>query len=241
MIYRIEPKSSGSMKLLADAGILAVIMPVLIGMMTGPAIHAQSQPPAPMATNVTLETLIQSAFGVKDFQIVGGPSWLDSTAYDVSAKIDGNDDIRGEDLRPLLQALLADRFKLKFHQEMKELSVYSLIVVKTGHKLAEHTGTGGPSGGTLFGSGKASMTAKKATTARLAEGLGRVLGRTVVDNTGLSGTYDFTLEWVPDRSAESTGPSIYTALQEQLGLKLESTKGPVEIIAIDSAEKASEN
>jgi len=194
-----------------------------------------------VATNASLKMLIESAFGVKDFQIAGGPRWLDATSYDIEAKVDRNGRMSDEELRPYLQALLADRFKLKFHRETKEVSVYSLVVGKTGSKLAEHTGTGEPSGRTLFGSGKASMSATKVTTKKIAEVLSQVLSRTVVDNTGLSGMYDLKLEWVPDQTAESTGPSIFTALQEQLGLKLESTRGPVEVLIIDSAEKPSEN
>ena len=193
------------------------------------------------AINVSLKMLIQYANGIKDFQIAGGPRWLDSATYDIEAKTGRTGEISDEDLGRLLQALLADRFSLKFHRESRETSVYSLVVGRNGSKLIAHTGTGGPSGRTLFGSGKATMSATKATTARLAEVLSKVLGRSVVDNTGLSGDYDFTLEWVPDEKAESNGPSIFTALQEQLGLNLESTKGPVETLVIDSAEKASEN
>ena len=194
-----------------------------------------------MATNVTLKTLIQSAYGVKDFQITGGPRWLDGDAYDVSARADAAGQLSNDDLKPMLQALLADRFRLKVHRETKEVSLYSLVVAKTGSKLREHTGPGGPSGGTLRDSGKVTMNAVKVPIAMLAENLGRVLGRTVVDNTGLTALYDFRLEWAQDQTADATGPSLFTALQEQLGLKLESTRGPVEVIVIDSAEKASEN
>lgn len=194
-----------------------------------------------VATNVNLKTLVMSAFGVRDFQVTGGPGWVDGEAYDVSAKAREGTHLDDAELRPLLQALLVDRFKLKFHHEVKQLPVYSLVVAKTGPKLAPHTGPSGPSGRTLFSSGKATMSATAAPISALAENLGQAVGRTVLDKTGLQGLFDFTLEWVPDQTAASDGPSIFTALQEQLGLKLEAARGPGDVIVIDSAEKASEN
>lgn len=191
-----------------------------------------------VATNVNLRTLVMSAFGVRDFQVTGGPGWVDGEAYDVSAKAPEGTHVDDAELKPLLQALLVERFKLKVHHEVRQLPVYSLIVVKKGPKLAPHTGPNGPSGRTLFSSGKATMSATAAPISALADNLGRAVGRTVQDNTGLQGLYDFTVEWVPDQTAASEGASIFTALQEQLGLKLEATHGPVEVIVIDSVEKA---
>jgi uncharacterized protein (TIGR03435 family) len=194
-----------------------------------------------VATNVSLKRLMESAFGVRDFQVTGGPGWTERDAYDVSAKSAGGTDIEDAELRPLLQAMLVDRFKLKFHREVRQLPVYSLSIAKSGSKMTAHVGPGGPSGGTLVASGRATMRATAAPVSRLAENLSRAVGRTVLDNTGVKGLYDFTLEWAPDQSVESNGPSIFTALQEQLGLKLDATKGPVEVIVIDGAVRASEN
>ena len=193
------------------------------------------------ATNVTLRRLIQSAFDVNDFQIVGGPGWLGADRYDVDAKVDVSAATGHVDYGPMQQTLLADRFKLKVHRETKELPVYSLVLAKGGRKLTAHTGNEGASTNASHGSGKANLTATRVAMPGLADRLGRELGRAVIDNTGLKGEYDVKLDWVPDQAADSSGPSIFTALQEQLGLRLESAKGPVEVIVIDGAEKATAN
>jgi uncharacterized protein (TIGR03435 family) len=194
-----------------------------------------------VANNITLRSLVESAFGVRDFQVIGGPGWADKDAWDISARTVDGKDIDGDTLRPALQSMLADRFRLVFHRDVRQLPVYSLSVEKSGAKLTPHTGQSGPSGRTLVSGGKATMTATAAPIAPLAENLARAVGRPVIDNTGLKGLYDFTLEWIPDQTADSTGPSIFTAVREQLGLRLEASRGPVEVIVIDSAEKASEN
>jgi uncharacterized protein (TIGR03435 family) len=188
------------------------------------------------ATNDTLKQLVQLAFDVKGFQIVGGPG-LDAAKYDIVATTGKSGDISERDLRPMLQALLADRFALKFHRETREMIAYSLTVAKSGPKLAAHQGAGYSSSSSSAGS----MIATKATMAMLASRLERQLGRTVADRTGLTGEYDYRLTWAPDQAADATGPSIFTALEEQLGLRLDSAKGPVESIVIESAEKPSEN
>jgi uncharacterized protein (TIGR03435 family) len=193
------------------------------------------------ATNVTLRRLIQSAFDVNDFQIVGGPDWIGAEKYDIEAKADISAQTGHFDYGPMLQALLADRFRLKVHRETRQLPVYSLVIARNGPKLTGHTGTGGAATNTSHASGKATLTATMASMAGLAYRLGRDLDRKVIDNTGLKGEYDLTLEWAPDPRPDSTAPSIFTALPEQLGLKLESTRGPVEVVVIDSVEKASEN
>jgi uncharacterized protein (TIGR03435 family) len=146
-----------------------------------------------------------------------------------------------EELRPCLQALLTERFRLQWHKETKEGSVYSLTVAKNGSKLSEHTGTGSASISASTDSAKGEIRGLKSTMARLAEYLSGQAGRPVIDNTGLSGQYDFHVEWALDRPADTSGPSIFTALQEQLGLKLIATRGPIDIIVIDRAEKASAN
>jgi len=194
-----------------------------------------------VANNVSLKLLIQFAWGVKDDEIAGGPSWLTTEKYDISAKADTPEELKEEELRPLLQSLLADRFQLKVHPETRELTVYSLVVAKNGPKLTAHSGDARASVGTSYDSGTLTMNAAKTSMVLFANALGRQLAHTVIDNTGLQGEFDFKLVWAPAQTAESSSPSLFTALQEQLGLKLEATKRPGEVIVVDSAEKASEN
>lgn len=145
----------------------------------------------------------------------------------------------------MLQALLADRFTLKVHQETRELPIYTLVVAKGGPRFQ-------PSkiNGTTINSGIAYITVVGSdhTVALLAEQLSRTLGRVVMDKTGLDGRYELTLKWATDEGGAGTGgssadagPSIFTAIQEQLGLKLESGKGPIPILVVDHLEKPSEN
>ena len=139
------------------------------------------------------------------------------------------------------QKLMEERFALKYHRETKTLPVYSLTVAKTGMKMTEHTGADGPSTTFRNQSGKLTLSARGQSTAQLTLLLGQRLDRSVIDNTGLTGEYDLSLEWAADEAADSSLPSIFTALQEQVGLRLESTKGPVEVIVIDHVERPSEN
>ncbi len=232
------------------------------------------------ATNGTLQMLINAAYGVEPNQVSGAPSWVNTDRYDLEAKMDSStiDDLRklNEDDRRvarqhMLQALLAERFKLTLHRETKELSVYELVVAKDGPKFKEAkpgdtytNGIKGPDGqshaGMMF-MGREEFTAQGIPISNFVQHLTRQLGRNVVDKTGLTGKYDFTLKWTPDESQgamfkgteggqpgtgatptpESSGLSIFTAVQEQLGLKLESGKGPVDILVIDHIEKPSEN
>src|SRR6266576_3587722 len=232
------------------------------------------------ATNGTLQMLINAAYSVENNQISGAPNWVNSERYDIEAKMDTStaDELRklGEDERRverqrMLQALLADRFKLTIHRETKELPTYALVVAKDGAKFQEAkpgdtypNGIKGPDGhagaGMMF-MGREGLTAQGIPIADLVRHLSRQLGRTVVDKTGLTGKYDFNLKWAPDErqapmfkgtegsqlgtggtsAPESSGPSIFTAIQEQLGLKLESEKGPVDILVIDHVERPSEN
>lgn len=207
------------------------------------------------ATNVSVRTLILKAFHAKDFQVSGGPGWLATERYDVVAKTE-NTTISDKELWLSLQPLLQDRFKLRFHRQTKQLPVYSLAVARGGPKLKPHAGTDEPSLTGRTGDGKSSIVAAGISMAGLADILGDHLDRTVVDNTGLRGGYDFKLDWAQEHLGEESGPSVpgsleeglglsgpslFTAVQEQLGLKLESAKGPVEVIVIDGAEKASAN
>jgi uncharacterized protein (TIGR03435 family) len=213
------------------------------------------------ATNVTLKILIQQAWDVREFQISGGPGWLDTERYDITAKGDGpgvsEDEIHNmseaqrnkleQEFLAKVRTLLADRFQLKVHRETKELPVYALIVAKGGPKIQPSAEDGSPGGGlrTMRGSAGTEITGKKVLLPQLVRLLSDQAGRTVVDKTGLKGSYDFKMSFVPDSGPgqlpESDGPSIFTAVQEQLRLKLDAQKGPVEVLVIDSAQKASAN
>jgi uncharacterized protein (TIGR03435 family) len=185
--------------------------------------------------------LIQQAFGIKDFQILGGPSWLGNSNYDFTATTTAPIELNDRTIQPYLQSLLADRFQFKYHRETKESPVYLLVAAKTGTKLTKHIGADGTGMDENGGKDKVTMSATKLTMPGLASWLAREMDRPVIDNTAIDGEFDLKLEWSPEQISETSGPSIYTALQEQLGLRVESGKGPVEMIVIDSIEKPSEN
>jgi len=204
------------------------------------------------AENVTTMQLLASAFHVHDYQVVNAPKWVNDTKYDVAAKSDAAvQDISAKEQQKLfelrLQALLAERCKLRFHREIKTLPVYELITAKSGPRLhesaAEDSGTS---------SNDKQFKATAITMEQLAESLSGHFSRTVLDKTGLTGKYDFTLNYASDQDQAApgygqnaaqpdAGPSIFTAMQDQLGLKLVAAKGPVEVIVIDSIESPSPN
>jgi len=211
------------------------------------------------ATGVTLKMLIMEAYNVKAFQISGGPSWVGTARWDLEAKVDGVPGrLSSAQHGTMLRALLEDRFQLKVRRETKEMPVFALLIGKGGSKLAPHTGEPPPPGQAIR-LGRGLVSIKKGGTALLVAQLERYLSRTVIDKTGLNGEYDYALNWTPepgeggpeslglppDAAAPSppatSGPSIFTALQEQLGLRLDSQKGPVEIIVIDGVERPSAN
>ena len=194
-----------------------------------------------MAAQMTAKDLIQQAYGLKKFQVSGGPSWLGNDNYDFVATTPTPVVLTDKVLQPYLQSLLADRFHLKFHRETKESPVYWLVAAKNGTKPTTHTGEG-TEGTSSNGNGiNEKMNGTKLSMPDLASFLASRLDRPVIDHTGIKGQFDFQLEWSPDQSSDSPKPSVFTALQEQLGLRLEANKGPVEILIIDSVEKPSEN
>jgi len=200
--------------------------------------------------STSLRLLIMYAYNVKDYQVSGGPGWANSETYDIVAKADGN--ATRPQLRLMLQALLKDRFKLALRPGTKDAPIYELMLAKGGSKIQEDTTSAGSRLG-LTGAGR--VAARKASMAMLAELLGTLSGRPVVDKTGLPSTYTFKLDWTPGVGEgglpwqpppdvvppDSNGPSLFTALQEQLGLRLQSAKGPVESLVIEEAEKPTEN
>lgn len=204
--------------------------------------------------NYTLGNMLAVAYGIHERQIVNAPTWLTSDRFDITGTPDGEGQPSLDQWRVMLQKLLADRFKLAFHREKRELSVYAIIIGKTGnHKLTKSEGNpNGPP--TLYFRGHGNLPARNATMAEFAGAMqNAVLDRPVIDQTGITGRYDFTLTWTPDEfqyandpprpPAPETNPApgLFTAIQDQLGLKLETTKAPAEVFVIDKADKPSEN
>ncbi|SPE39264.1 conserved hypothetical protein [Candidatus Sulfopaludibacter sp. SbA3] len=181
-----------------------------------------------MAVCSSLQDCIREAYGVGDAQILG-QTWLKPDRYDIVAKMPL--EARQNQRPAMLQALLAERFKLAVHREIREMPVYALVVAKGGLKIQPvEAGSGGLTGG----SGK--LMAKAVPLSRLAgylAGPRLQLGHPVIDRTGISESFSFTLEYTPE--------DLFAALQEQLGLKLEPSKGMVDVIIVDHAEKPSEN
>jgi len=184
----------------------------------------------------TLKALIQFAWRLRDFQVIGGPRWADSDQFFIEAK--GDPAATPEQCLEMMQALLEDRFRLAVHKETRQLPIYSLVVAPSGPKFHESAAATRPG----FQGADGHLRAQKISMAILVQLLSRSIGP-VQDLTGLTSRYDFTLEWTPENTpvADATGPSIFTAVQEQLGLKLESKTGPVEVLVIDHAEMPTEN
>jgi len=200
------------------------------------------------ATGFTLKDLIAFAYSMELSQIVGGPKWLASDRYDILGKPDMDGPLSRSNAKIMLQALLADRFQLRVHPGIKEMPVYVLTVRADGSRMKlRHDGDGGETTRLTFRGPTA--TGRNVSTKVLAEELAAmVLGRPVVDRTGLTGAFDLNLKWRPETSqvngasaSLSDDPDIFTAIQEQLGLKLEARKAPAEIIIVDNAMKPSEN
>lgn len=211
------------------------------------------------ATGVTLKMLIMFAYGVAGYQISGAPGWVGTERWDIEAKTEGvQAPVPLAQSQARLRRLLEDRFQLKTRRESKKLPIYALVATKGAPKLNHHPGDAAERKPVAsFGFGSGSFT--DSSVASLAGQLTLYLDRPVLDQTGLKGSYDFTLKWTPapnESSAQamglppradppaptdSTGPSLFTALQEQVGLKLKPAKGAVDILAIDHVEKPSEN
>jgi len=194
-----------------------------------------------MAENITPSSMIQQAFGVRASQIEGAPGWIETEKYDLNATTGTAKDLNDVELQAYWESMLATRFRMKYHRATKEIQVYTLTAAKGGPKLTENTGGGDTSTHLSKSAEHASLTSTHIAMPNFAALLGKRLDRTVLDKTGLTGIYDVKLEWSPDLSADTGSASIFTALQDQLGLKLESGKGPVEIIVIDNLEKPTEN
>jgi uncharacterized protein (TIGR03435 family) len=192
-------------------------------------------------TNAATRFLILDTFRIQKEQIVGGPGWLDTDRFDIEAKTGRPEKITQDQVPPLLENLLAERFHFRFHRETRDLTVNLLDIDKNGPKLKPSADGTATDMRMNQGPGKSQLTGTGVSMQSLAAYLGLFLGRIVVDQSGLKGNYDLTLEWSPDQTNDTAAPSLFTALQEQLGLRLHSGRAPVEMIVIDSVEKPSEN
>jgi uncharacterized protein (TIGR03435 family) len=227
-------------------------------------------------TNNSLRNIIRNAWGVQNFQIVGGPDWMNTDRWDIVAKAEG--DPTPPQMLLMLRTLLAERFKLIVHNETRETPIYALVLLRSdgrpGPQLrpssvdcaavaAAVRARGGappppaPGGRPACGTRttRGSMMTTATTMADLARNLSPFAGRSVVDKTGLAGNFDLDLTWTPDpqgappaggspdvtRPAADDSASLFTAVQEQLGLKLDSQRGPIEFLVIDSAERPTED
>ncbi len=186
-----------------------------------------------IARNVTLTNLIGFTYGVDDVsQIVGRPAWMDSTFYEITARPEGDAELTYDQLKPLVAQLLKERFHLQYHRETKNVKGYALVVAKGGPKLTE---TKGDAAHVYLMPG--TLDAANTKMSMLAVMLTHALRETVADKTGLNGNFDFKLSYAPMEATDSTQPSIFTALDEQLGLRLEKQMVPVEMFAIDHVDK----
>lgn len=194
-----------------------------------------------IATASTLFDLIEVAYHVRRDQISGAPGWADSDHFDLEAKASANT-ITTEQMRPMLRTLLAERFQLQVHHEMREVPMYALVVAKNGPKLKEWSPDTAPMGRITGDGSGMHMEVSKGTMAQLASRLSsNGAGRPVTDKTDLTGVYTYKLDWVNAPGSDSELPLLVVALQEQLGLKLEAIKGVSDIIVIDRAERPSVN
>ena len=211
-----------------------------------------------VAKNHTLKTLIAAAYNLNPRAISGAPALIDSDHYDILAKTPGEVRPNLDEQMAMLRRLLADRFKLTFHREPKEMSIFALTVAKNGPRLKESTVSpdaspeGPPPLIFVVSPQLIRLPGRSATMAELASVMQRAaLDHPVVDRTGLSGRYDFDLEFAPDETQfggafsrstdDPTRLDLSAAMQQQLGLRLEATKGPVDVLVVDHAERPSEN
>jgi bla regulator protein BlaR1 len=209
-------------------------------------------------TNAPLKMIIGFAYDIQNHQIIGGPRWIISDRFNIEARptAAGPEGVRTQ--RLMMQSLLEERFKLRVHRETRMEQVYELLVAKGGPKLRLSAGPGADGREGIFGRGVGGITATNRPIQGLVNFLSQRLGRSVIDKTGLSGNYDFELSFMPEATpeelelfgppppgtfppADANLPSIFTALPDQIGLRLESARGPVEVVVIDSAEKPDAN
>jgi uncharacterized protein (TIGR03435 family) len=210
-----------------------------------------------ITTNVTVHDLINLAYWLHPKQLTGGPAWTESDKFDMAGKPDAPGQPNVDQMKVMIQKLLADRFRLKFHFEKRDLPAYAITIAKTGAKLikSQDDPKGIPSWGFRRTPAGMTMIFRNSPMSQFTAVLQNSMDKPVVDQTGLSGRYDFTLNFTPDPGQAAllggppapagdnpdAAPGLFAAFQQQLGLKLESTKAPVEVMVIDKVEKPSEN
>uniref|UniRef100_Q021X2 Soil-associated protein, TIGR03435 family n=1 Tax=Solibacter usitatus (strain Ellin6076) TaxID=234267 RepID=Q021X2_SOLUE len=190
--------------------------------------------------NTTLKTLVRAAYALNEYQLEGGPKWLDSERFNLVAKFPQA--VPRDQTLHMLQAMLADRFHLEIHRVTKTLPEFALVIAKGGPKLQEASGEDRDRQSSS--QGDRMIKGRGMPVASLAEMLISAVGAPVVDRTGLTGKYTFSLAFAPLQGTprdDEPLPTIFTVLQEQLGLKLEAIKGPVQVVVIDRAERPAEN
>lgn len=192
-------------------------------------------------TAFSVNALVEFAYNLKMYQVVGGPGW-DAERYGIAAKAPGDAAVTRDQVRPMIQALLAERFHATVHRETREMPVYALMPASKAPKLKESAPDASPMLRMSSPRGVIQITTTKGSMGQLVDQLSGNIGRPVLDRTGLTGTYDYTLEWAGEYApANSDAPSIFSAVEEQLGLKLESAKAPIEVMVVDQVEKPSPN
>src|SRR6266853_1767529 len=192
--------------------------------------------------NESFRQIVRGAYGSNDLEVIGGPNWIDTDRWDINAAAgSGDPDVA---LEPMLKSLLADRFKLRAHVEMRERPIYGLLLARADRRLGDKLhvslmdcrpdGDCGTTSAKTSGVVAGTITGLARTMADIGRSLSPYAGRRVFDRTGLEGRYDFEIQW-------SEEVSIFTAVQEQLGLRLESQRGPIEVVVVDSVERPVED
>jgi uncharacterized protein (TIGR03435 family) len=211
---------------------------------TGPVMAVGMKPSGPNVTMeaMSLHNLIGYAYDLQPYQILGGPSWITADRYDIAAKAEGDGLLVPTQIKQMTQALLTDRFGLKYHRDTKEMPVYALVVGKNGPKLKESAPDAEKRLTLGSADGHTRMTVTKGDMAQLVGEFSNINGvdRPTIDKTGLTGAYDYQLDWSRGEPG-SNAPVIFTAIQEQLGLKFQPDKARVEVLVIDRVEKPGEN
>ena len=203
------------------------------------ASETDTSPGRVSVTNATPLSLLLRAFGVSALQIVGAPDWVATERYDLIATVPEGRLLNDQARRPFFEKMLAERWQLRYHRGTRNLRVYSLV--NDGSKLVQHTGPGEYGMKVERVGPRVILRSTRGNMGRMVEILTGFTGNVVSNDTGLGGEYDFTLEWVQDAAANEPGPTLFTGLREQLGLRLVSSEKPTPVIVIDHIERPSEN
>ena len=204
-----------------------------------PGSETDTTPGRVSVINATPLSLLLRAFGVSRFQIVGAPDWALTERYDLVATVPEGRVLNDRDRQTFFEKMLAERWQLRYHRDTRNLRVYSLV--NDGTKLVPHAGPGEYGMKVELAGPRVILRSTRGNMGRLVEILGGYVGNAVTNDTRLTGEYDFTLEWVQDPGSDAPGPSLTTAVREQLGLRLVSAEKPAPVVVIDRIERPSEN